>query len=97
MSLAAKFLDFASAPVNSISFFFLIIIIAVFNVRAQMFTITVLVFERCSIFTLNTIMERLSFMVLVNSQLLVCAMVKVSSSNACQCMCDIHTIYYTMF
>jgi len=36
-------------------------------------------------------------MVLVNSQLLVCAMVEVSSSNAYPFICKIHTICYTMF
>jgi hypothetical protein len=45
MSLAAKFLDFASAPVNPISFLFpvIVVVVVVFNVRAQMFNFTVLV------------------------------------------------------
>jgi hypothetical protein len=47
MTLAAKLLYFASAPIYSV-FFFL-----VFNFRAQMFNSTLLVLKWCSISTLE--------------------------------------------
>ena len=99
---------FAANRLHFIPFPLYLFLILMFHIRAQMFHFLRIILMWCSIFTLNTIMRMLSFIILVNSQLLAygiaiftnidfCAMVEVSSSNAYQCICKIHTIYYAMF